>query len=145
MLLDLCLFVLFLSSPSFLSVSEVGLVPSEYPACESKAETKALIERFDNSIFTLYPPPPPYGQPCFNLDLWPNLSDSLVIPVDFDGSVVIMDEKGSLGANHAGVCMIVKLRTAFSLASRSREGTQPGCSYCITTARHQYPVAELRQ
>ena len=74
-----------------------------------------------------------------------NLSDSLVIPVDFDGSVVIMDEKGSLGDNHAGVCMIVKLRTAFSLASRSREGTQPGRSYCITTARHQSPVAELRE
>ena len=73
-----------------------------------------------------------------------NLSDSLVIPVDFDGSVVIMDENGSLSANHAGVCMIVKLRTAFSLASRSREGTQPGHSYCRTTARHQSPMAELR-
>ena len=60
-----------------------------------------------------------------------NFTDSLVIPVDLDGSVVIMDEKGSLGANHAGVCMIVKLRTAFSLASRSREGTQPVRSYDI--------------
>ena len=87
-----------------------------------------------------------------------NFTDSLVIPVDLDGSVVIVDEKGSLGADHAGVCMIVKLRTAFSLASRSREGTHPGCLYCSyglrgcdpqassrTTARHQSPVAELRE
>ena len=55
-----------------------------------------------------------------------NFTDSLIIPVDLDRSVVIMDEKGSLGANHAGVCMVVKLGTAFSLASCSREGTQPG-------------------
>ena len=74
-----------------------------------------------------------------------NLYESLVITVEFDGSVVIMDEKGSLGANHAGVCMIVKLRTAFSLASRSRDGTQPGRLYCRTTARHQSPVAELQE
>ena len=56
-------------------------------------------------------------------------SNSLVIPVGLDGSVLVVDEKGSLGANHAGVCMVVKLGTAFSLASRSSEGTQPGCSY----------------
>ena len=74
-----------------------------------------------------------------------NLSNSLVIPVDFYGSVIIMDERGSLGANHAGVCMIVKLRTAFSLASRSREGTQPGRSYFKTTARYQSPVDELQE
>ena len=52
-----------------------------------------------------------------------NFTDSLVIPVELDGSVVIMDEKGSLGANPAGVCMVVKLGTAFILASRSREVT----------------------
>ena len=74
MLLDLCIFALFLSSPSLLSVFEVGLVPSESPACETKAEIKALIERFDNYIFTLFPPPPPDGQPCFTLDLWPLLA-----------------------------------------------------------------------
>ena len=86
-----------------------------------------------------------------------NFTDSLVIPVDLDRSVVIMDKKGSLGANHAGVCMVVKTGTAFSLDSCSREGTQPGRSYgsygsrCCdppassrTTARHQSPVAELQ-
>ena len=85
-----------------------------------------------------------------------NFTDSLVIPVDLDGTVVIMYEKGSLGANHAGVCVVVKLGTAFSLASRIREGTQPGRSYGIygsrgcdppvssrATARHKSPVAEL--
>ena len=55
-----------------------------------------------------------------------NFTDSLVIPVDLDGSVVIMDEKGNISANHAGVCMVVKLGTALSLASRSHEGTQTG-------------------
>ena len=87
-----------------------------------------------------------------------NFTDSLVIPVDMDGSVVIMDEKGSLGANHAGVCMVVKLGTAFILASGRREGTQPGHSYgsygsrgcdppaiIRPTSRHQYPMAELRE
>ena len=105
MLLDLCLFALFLSSLSLLSVSKVGSVPSESLACEASADRPACL----------------------------NLSDSLVIPVDFDGSVVIMDEKGSLGANYTGVCMVVKLGTAFSLASRSRKDTQPGIlygSYC---------------
>ena len=76
--------------------------------------------------------------------------------MDLEGSAVIMDEKGGLGANHAGVCMVVKLGTEFSLASRIHEGTQPGCSYgsygsrgCDPpvsgrpTARHQSPVAEL--
>ena len=74
-----------------------------------------------------------------------NLTDSLVMPVDLDGSVVIMDAEGSLGANHTGVCMIAKLRTAFSLASLSCKGTQPVRSYCRTTARNQSPVAELRE
>ena len=87
-----------------------------------------------------------------------NFTDSLIIPVDLDGSVIIMDEEGSLGAKHAGVCMIVKLGTAFSFASCSREGTQPGRSYgsygsrgcdplagSRPTARHQSPVAELRE
>ena len=87
-----------------------------------------------------------------------NFTDSLVILVDLDRSVVIMDEKGSLAANHAGVCMIVKLGTAFILASRSREGTKPGRSYgsygsrscdppasSRTTARHQSPVAQLQE
>ena len=87
-----------------------------------------------------------------------NFSESLVIPVDFEGSVVIMDEKGSLCANHAGVCMFVKLETAFSLASHSCEGTQPGRSYgsygsrvcdplasSRTTARHQSPEAEMQE
>ena len=54
-LLDLCIFALFLSSPYLLSVSKVGFVPSESPACEAKAEIKALIERFDNYIFSLFP------------------------------------------------------------------------------------------
>ena len=40
-------------------------------------------------------------------------TNSLVIPVDLDRSAIVMDEKGSLGANHAGVCMVVKLGTAF--------------------------------
>ena len=87
-----------------------------------------------------------------------NFTDSLVIPVDLDGSVVIMDEKGSFAENHAGVYMVVKLGTAFSLASRSREGIQPGRLYgsygsrgcdppasSRTTARHQSPVTELRE
>ena len=87
-----------------------------------------------------------------------NFTDSLVISVDLDGSVVIMDEKGSLGANYASVCMIVKLGTAFSLASLSREDTQPGRSYgsyglrgcdppaiSRKMARHQSPVAELQK
>ena len=87
-----------------------------------------------------------------------NFTDSLIIPVDLDGSVVIMDNKGSLGANHAGVCMVVKLGTAFSLDGRSQEGTQPsrlygsyglrGCyppARSITRARNQSPVADLRE
>ena len=85
-----------------------------------------------------------------------NFTNSLIIPVDLEGFIVIMDEKGSLGANHEGVCMVVKLRTAFSLASRRRECTHPGRSYgrydlrgcdppgsSRTTARHQSHVAEL--
>ena len=87
-----------------------------------------------------------------------NLTESLVIPVDLDGYVVIIYEKDSLGSNHAGVCMVVKLGTAVSLASRSREGTQPGRSYgrygsrgcdppesSRTRARHQSSVADLRE
>ena len=50
-------------------------------------------------------------------------ADSLVIHMDSDRSVVVLDEKGSLGANHSGVCMVVKLGTAFGLASCSSEGT----------------------
>ena len=71
-LLDFCLFALFLSSSSLLSVSEVGLVPSAYPVCESKAETKTAIERFENSIFNVFPPPLG-GRPCFTLGLCPLL------------------------------------------------------------------------
>ena len=87
-----------------------------------------------------------------------NFTDFLVIPVDLDRSVIIMDEKGSLGANHAGVYMVVKLVTSFSLDSRSREGTQPGHLYgsygsracdplsiSRTTVRHLYLVAELQE
>ena len=75
--------------------------------------------------------------------------------MDSDRSVVVVDEKGSLGANHVGVCMVVKLGTAFSLASCSIESNQPGHSYgsygswgcdppasIKPTARHQYPVSE---
>ena len=85
-------------------------------------------------------------------------ANSLAIPVDSDGSVVVVDEKGSIGANHASVYMVVKLGTAFSLASRSSEGTQPGCSYgsygsrgcdpqesSKPTARHQSPMPEQRK
>ena len=72
-LLEFCLFALFLSSPSLLSVSEVGPVPSESPACEAKAETKVAIERFDNSIFNLFPPSTD-GWPCFTLGSCPLLA-----------------------------------------------------------------------
>ena len=78
--------------------------------------------------------------------------------MDLDGSVLIMDKKSSIGANHAGVCMVFKIGTAFSLDSRSREVTLPGCLYgsyglrvCDPpasgrpTARHQFPVAELQE
>ena len=58
-----------------------------------------------------------------------HFTESLVIPVDLDGSVIVVDEKGGLGVNHTGVCMVVKIGKAFSLASRSREATQPGHSY----------------
>ena len=71
--LDFCLFAIFLSSPSLLSVSEVGSVPSKSSACEAKAETKAAIEQFDNSIFNLFMPPLG-GKPCFNLGLCPLLA-----------------------------------------------------------------------
>ena len=86
-----------------------------------------------------------------------HFTDSLVIPVDLNRSVVVVDEKGSLGANHSGVCMVDKIGEAFSLASRSSEGTQPGPSYgsyglrgcdppasSIPMARHQYPVPDQR-
>ena len=72
--LDFCIFALLLSSPSLISVSEVGLVPSESPACEAKAETKAAIERFDNYIFPLFPPPPLDWRLCFTLGLFPLLA-----------------------------------------------------------------------
>ena len=84
-----------------------------------------------------------------------HFTNSLVIPVELDGYVVVVDEKGSLGANHAGVCMVIKIGMAFILASRSSEGTQPGRSYvrygsqgCDTpmiskpTARHHSPVTK---
>ena len=87
-----------------------------------------------------------------------HFTESLFIPVDLDGSVVVVNEKGSLGANHAGVCMVIKLRISFSLASRSREVTQPGRSYGSNvsrdfdppasikpTASHQSPVTEQRE
>ena len=55
--LDFCLFTLFIgTSPSLIYVSEVGSVLSISPVCESKAKTKAAIERFENSIFNLFPP-----------------------------------------------------------------------------------------
>ena len=86
-----------------------------------------------------------------------HFTDSLVIPVDLDGSVVVVDQKGSPGANHAGVCMVVNLEAALSLASHSSEGTQPGRLYGIyglrecdppvsskPTARNQYPVPKQR-
>ena len=38
-----------------------------------------------------------------------HFTDSLVIPVDLNRSVVVVDEKGSLGANHSGVCMVDKI------------------------------------
>ena len=58
-----------------------------------------------------------------------NFTNSLVILVELDGSVVIMDERGSIGAKHAGICMVVKLGTVLSLASRILEGTHPDCLY----------------
>ena len=72
--LDFCLFTLFIGTyPSLLSVSEVGLVLSVSLVCEAKAETKAAIELFDNSIFNLFPPP--LGvRPCFTLGLCPLLA-----------------------------------------------------------------------
>ena len=77
--LEFCLFTLFLSSPSLLSVSEVGSVPSEYPACEAKAETKSAIERFDNSIFNLFLSPLGGGS-CFTLGLCPLLAPLIFSP-----------------------------------------------------------------
>ena len=73
--LDFYLFALFIgTSLSFLFVTEVGSVIYVSPVCEAKAETKAAIERFDNSIFNLFPPPPPDGRPCFTLGLCPLLA-----------------------------------------------------------------------
>ena len=54
---------------------------------------------------------------------WLFFTDSLVIRMDLDGSFVVVYEKGSLGANHAGVCMVFKLGKSFSLASHRSEGT----------------------
>ena len=71
--LEFCFFALFLSYSSLLSVSEVGSVLSASPVCESKYETKAAIERLDNSIFNLFPPPLG-GRPCFTLGLCPLLA-----------------------------------------------------------------------
>ena len=83
--LDFYIFALFLSSPSLLSMSEVGSVPSKSPDCESKDETKAAIERFDNFIFNLFPPPLG-GRPCLTLGLFP-LLDLLIFSPFFWASL----------------------------------------------------------
>ena len=72
--LDFCLFALFIwASLSLLYMYEVGSVLSVSPFCEAKAEIKAGLECFDNSIFNFFPPP--LGvRPCFALGWCPLLA-----------------------------------------------------------------------